>query len=89
MGTRGVQDVWDVEQAAALIRQFSAHCGRMMLFMESLRCIRTQHTLQDSAAVPLSQVSKIAFCRGCWHPFGGICFPINISRFVCTINANG
>ena len=46
-----------MEGAAQLMHQFAANCGRMMLFMESLRNIRTRHILQDSAAVPLFQVS--------------------------------
>ena len=39
------------------MQQFSQNCGRMMLFMQSLRCIRISHILGDSsAATPLSQV---------------------------------
>ena len=82
-----------MERAAQLMHQFSANCGRMMLFMESLRCIRTQHILQDSAAVPLSQVSHIyllypckSFQRFCIpFPLSGYCFPLLWTARWCSI----
>ncbi|BDA44284.1 probable Sacsin [Coccomyxa sp. Obi] len=58
-------DPWNEERAAQLMDQFSQNCGRMMLFMQSLRCIRTNHILKDSsAATPLSQVSLFSHDRG-------------------------